>query len=68
MLKGQRGSSSTTMGLQRFCIELDNSVGVFFPGQIITGKVHIWNNSGEKTFKGNKLGKNAKLSRIVVAN
>jgi len=40
------------MGLQRFCIELDNSVGVFFPGQIITGKVHIWNNSGEKTFKG----------------
>ena len=56
------------MGLQRFCIELDNSVGVFFPGQIITGKVHIWNNSGEKTFKGNKLGKNAKLSRIVVAN
>jgi len=39
------------MGFQRFDIELDNNVGVFFPGQVVSGKICILNNSSVKTFK-----------------
>lgn len=40
------------MGFERFDIQLDSSVAVFFPGQIVSGKVRIWNATSEKSFKG----------------
>lgn len=31
------------MVLEKFFISLDNDVVVYFPGQEITGHVHVWN-------------------------
>jgi len=31
------------MVLAKFYVTLDNEIGVFFPGQEITGSVHVWN-------------------------
>ena len=52
---------SRSMGFQRFDIELDNNVGVFFPGQVVSGKICILNNSGVKTFKSKKSSKRSKI-------
>ena len=39
------------MVLERFAILLENADGVYFPGQSVTGVVHVWN-SQPKALKG----------------
>lgn len=39
------------MALERFIILLDNADAAYFPGQTVTGVVHIWNGR-TKTLKG----------------
>lgn len=40
------------MVLERFTIFFDNVDATYFPGQQITGKVHVWNNL-PKNVRGN---------------
>jgi|ERR1712071_70934 len=39
------------MGVENFSVILDNPIGVFFPGQTVTGKVQLWIKE-PKTFQG----------------
>jgi hypothetical protein len=41
------------MGIESLSIELDNSDGIYFPGQEVSGVVHI-SNLSSKILKGTK--------------